>query len=317
MTRDGAASGGPEPARILVGTMYRGESAFEACRRSVLEQTHPEVEQRVVEGLPNREAHETLYRSFMEAADAYDLFVKLDADMVLRGADALAEVARYFRRRPGLDHAIFAVRDWLSGELIEGLHVFTGRARWTFPDEDLFVDPGPDAPGGSATVWEAPAPLADHLPEPEPYEAFRFGVHRGLKLRQAGRRRVRFGQFLLQRRVLAGCWRRFAATGDRRPGLAVLGAELVLRGELGPEHYGDDETAMRLRFRAEDDAEAPELRDRLAPAWGGPVRRLARQVRSVGAGRLAVGAARMAAYRIRESLRPDGTDGGGAARPAP
>jgi hypothetical protein len=116
--------------RILILTMFSGENERDMCERALHRQSYHNWEQIWFEGLPNVEAHSRLYKTIDEQRENYGLFVKLDADMVLRSPWSLEAVVSLFAADPNLDHAVFSVQDYLSRMRIMGLHVFSGRVRW-------------------------------------------------------------------------------------------------------------------------------------------------------------------------------------------
>jgi hypothetical protein len=220
--------------RILVLTLSSGENEFESCKASVAAQTDVFVEQVVYEGLGNREGHKAIYSEIMRRADAFDLFVKLDADMVLNRPTALMEVHRFFSANRGLDHLCSLVNDHFTGKPIAGVHVFSPRVRWDIQSLDnLFVDPSPDHPGRS--IFDPPdLPIfVEHAPSPGRYQAFHFGYHRALKAFQRSQANPHLLQRVYQLGILNNLELQFRET--RRPELAfaVLGAEMVAMGKLG------------------------------------------------------------------------------------
>ena len=264
--------------RILVLTLYSGENELERGRESLRAQTLTSWEQRTFSHLPNKEAHEALQAEVMARAGDFDLFLKLDADMVLRHPDALAQVAELFRRHPDTDHLRAVVHDWFCDAPIIGVHVWSSRVRFPASDERLFVDTPPVYPGRRLTLETPPAPFVDHCPDPSPHQAFFFGVHRALKALQAERpiRRFSYGLSRGQWQILRGTWRHFRRSGDRRLALAVMGAELVLSGRIRQTEVQAKQGAWTELFR--DFAELPgaELERLLAPRWdrasGAPLR---------------------------------------------
>ena len=160
-----------ERPRTLVSTLYCGENEFEALKESLQAQTYSHWEHVVYKNLPNKEAHDRLYRTFMEQQDDFDLFLKLDADMVFRSSEGLRRIVDLFQETDQLDHLTLAVRDWYSDSLIEGLHTFSDRARWETGEESRFVDPSPIIPGQHQKLWSNPAPVVDHSPDPSPRQA--------------------------------------------------------------------------------------------------------------------------------------------------
>jgi hypothetical protein len=258
-----------DPPRILVLMLYAGENELERSLASLRAQTHSRWEHRLFDNLPNKEAHEALQREVMARSAEFDLFVKLDADMVLRGPDALARIAELFRAHPGTDHARTVVHDWFSDSLIMGLHIWSNRVRWEPSDERLFVDTAPVCPGHRLTVESDPAPFAEHCPDPSPHQAFFFGVHRALKALQRERppRRFSYGLSRGQWRILRGTWEHFRRSGDVRLALAVQGAELVFSGRIDASRIDDKQGAQRALFEGVAGLSARELERRLAPRW--------------------------------------------------
>ena len=108
--------------KFLVLTLYCGEGEFEDCKSSVQKQKGVDVEQVIFSNMGNVEAHEALYRRIMEERDKFDLFIKLDADMVLARDTALDEIAGYFRREIELDYLVLPVFDWPSRQQVQGIH---------------------------------------------------------------------------------------------------------------------------------------------------------------------------------------------------
>jgi hypothetical protein len=241
----------------------------------------------------------------MEEQDDFDLFLKLDADMVFRSDEGLSEIVRMFERNPDLDHLTLAVQDWYSDSLIEGLHTFSENVHWSAIDDDRFVDPSPEVPGRHLKLWDDPAPVVDHSPDPSPFQAFRFGVHRALKVLQPERWRMRYTQTTGQWSLLKRCWEHFESKRDRRLGLAVLGADLTIRGHLESNHYDGAGESLEKLFQQYEEISAEGLHDRLSIGWGSERQRRRRYLQSVGRIRLAASAAYHIAYRTKEQIVND------------
>ena len=269
--------------RALVLSMYAGEQEFESCREALGGQLSAAFTHLVIRDLPNRQAHAELYRSIMAERANYDVFIKLDADMVLTGRDALSRIVACFERVSDLDHLVFGVADWFTGTDIIGLHAFSNRVSWETSDDRLFVDPDPHFPGRKLVVAHPRPALVEHSPNPSPFQAFQFGVHRGVKACQrgisAGSRQPHAAR--VHWSYLGRLWRHYRLDGDYRLGLAVLGADLVLGGfsaaEPGDRHDGDLRTAYEeVRALSEED-----LRKRLEPVWSGWLTRQLRWLRAM------------------------------------
>ncbi len=268
MRRDGEG-------RALILTLYSGEGEFERCRRSVAAQDGVVVEHRVFEHLPNREAHDRLYRTITEERDRFDLFVKLDADMALADAGALGRMVAPFHKIDRLDHLVMGVDDWMTGTDMIGVHAFSPRVRWEDHDELLYVDPDPLYPGLKLVVAAPRPPVVDHCFDPTPMQAFHFGVHRALQASQRGRSWAssRPHNARLQMGVLDRLWRRFVALGDRRLGLAALAADMVIRGEIRARANDYHEPDLLARYREVEQLDAADILARLKPRWGSGVQR--------------------------------------------
>jgi len=288
--------------RVLIGTLYCGENEFEALKQSLCDQTYPHWEHVVYKDLPNKEAHDRLYRTFMEEQDDFDLFLKLDADMVFRSDEGLEQIVRIFEETSSLDHLTLAVRDWYSDSLIEGLHTFSDRAQWETREESRFVDPSPIIPGKKRKLWTEPAPVVDHSPDPSPFQAFRFGVHRTLKVVQRDRWIMRFRQATGQWNLLRSCWEHFEEVGDRRLGLAALGAYLTMNGQVEPERYDQDQERLQKTFRRYSHLDSSQLHNRLRATWNETWRRRMWYSGRVGLHRLALSGLYYTAHIIKERV---------------
>ena len=267
--------------KILIGTLCSGEQEFPRSLESLETQTYDHWDQFVIRDQPSRQAHDMLHSTFMSRAIDYDLFLKLDADMVFKHAQALEQIVALFREDDDLDHAELAVHDWFSDSLIMGLHVTTSRARWRQSAEQLFVDHKPVIAGVHRQYWEAPAPLVVHSPDPGPFQAYHFGVHRALKAFQFDVEKFVAVQARVQWDLLKKVWDHFSRTMDERLGLAVLGAEHVIKGTIQRRHYDYTNQELRDFFKAFERSSAEELQARLGETWT-PLPRLLRRVSTVG-----------------------------------
>jgi len=273
--------------RVLVGTLFCGENEFGLLKQSLHKQTYLHWDHFVLENLPNKEAHDRLYRTFMERSDDFDLFLKLDADMVFQSPESLRILVELFESEPELDHAILAVHDWASDMLIMGLHAYSNRAIWKTSDEELFVDYSPSVPGKRLSTKEPPAPIVIHSPDPSPFQAFQFGVHRALKVVQRDRSDLALFRSRMQWRLLENVWRRFLETNIRRLGLTVLGAEKVIRGEVEQAEYDANSDDLHNRFQEEfSGITTEELKRRLDGRWNSRRQRESIYLRNVGVKRL-------------------------------
>lgn len=250
--------------RIQVLTLRSGENEFEACCASLSAQTLLPADHLVIADLPNAEAHAALYRAVMAGRSRYDLFLKLDADMVLNRPTALQEIAAFFAAEPDLDHIEVKVLDHFTGTLVNGVHVFSPRVEWRLDRHDpLFVDPAPSIPGRSRSDPPGLDHFVDHAPDPGPFQAFHFGYHRALKAWQPGRRAKRLAWARAHWQALRDLRRNYERS--RRPmlGLALIAADMVASGRLSGQSGEKEAPAVKAAFEEVAGLSAQEIANRV------------------------------------------------------
>lgn len=215
-------------AKILVGTLYSGENEYEECLAAINNQTYKDFDHIVIKDLPELEAHNKLYKTFIEHADTYELLVKVDADMVICSPNLFAEIIKVMMDRPDIDVYSIAVQDFFSGILINGLNTYRNTVQWDFQRNTIFVDIPEVTREKTFYDQEELAPAAIHCKNPSKIQAFRYGLHRGLKSIQRIHSTTHWA-------FLEKTWKNFLKSKDLRIGLAVLGAELVYMGEFNRE----------------------------------------------------------------------------------
>jgi len=269
---------------VLVLTLFSGEAEFDRCRSSLEQQEYPSWEHRVIEHLPNTEAHARLYETIMMERENFGVFLKLDADMVLADGEVLSDLVRVFEERPDLDHLVVAVADWMTDSHIIGAHLFSNRVRWRRHAETLYVDPDPDFPGRKLIVNEPPRELILHAGDPSPLQAFHFGAHRALQASQVWRRlrEARPHNARIQWQYLDRVWDHYVRSGDPRLGLAVFAADMVFKKELPPTANEYSDAALLAAFEAAEALDDGEIRDRLEARWGSSETRHQTWLRALG-----------------------------------
>jgi len=243
--------------KVMVGTLHAGEREFPESRRSVEAQTYEYVDHVVISGHPNKEAHALLYKHFLES-DA-DLLIKIDADMVLLEADFIDRVVTTFTDQTAIDTLAIAILDFFSGEEMVGINAYRRTVDWRSDRQiGLFTDSGFSG-ANRLVIGGAFLHSCVHSPNPSPFQAFHFGVHRGLKVflsADYGRE----GQAATQAWYLERTWENFLVRGDDRLGLACLGFELALAGRHGPEDVDYTRPGLRERFEELGDLSTADLR---------------------------------------------------------
>jgi hypothetical protein len=215
--------------RLYIGTLHTIENEFDECVQSINAQTYKSFDHYVFKNLPNKEAHVILFKSFLERANEYDVLVKVDADMVLANDALFTGIVSKLKENPWAEIFMIAVHDFFSDQLIWGLAAFRNSVRWDFEKETLFVD-RPEVPTNKYLFDNQDlAPAAVHCKKPSPYQAFHYGVHRGLKVIHPSESEKKESSIKTHSQSLERTWEHFQRTGDVRLGLASLGAELAYR----------------------------------------------------------------------------------------
>ena len=214
--------------KIFVGTLFSGENEFEECKLSIKNQTYENYDHFILKNLPNKEAHVTLFKSFIEKSKQYDILIKVDADTVILRDSLFGEIVEKMTNNPWLDVFCVGIYDFYTDSIINGIATYRNTVKWNFEDQSMFVDipkVSNDRYLYDSTVL---APAAIHCKNPSPFYAFHFGIHRGLKSIQ---RIHSTSHWKIIRKVQEN----FINTGDVRLGLAVLGSELVYAGKFRKE----------------------------------------------------------------------------------
>lgn len=245
---------------LFVGTLYTIENEVRDCLESIENQTYRKFKLFIFENLPKKAAHQTLYQSFMDKADQFDLLVKIDADMVLVRNDLFEKIVEKFQTNPGIKELEIAVHDFFSDQLLWGLHAYRNNVRWERGEEDLFTDKSPVHPDDRQYDDHELAPAAYHCPNPSPFQAFHYGVHKALKTIQPGRRAVNTDFRYFHWNNLERVGRNFSKTLDRRVGFAVLGAELTFRGRINTEHLDYENPFLHALFSKYSELNSTELK---------------------------------------------------------
>lgn len=254
---------------FLVGMLAYGENEKDEAIAALRRQQHDHWDFFLIEGRPNKEAHEALYARFAEGADDYDLFLKLDADMVLLRPTALTEISAHFDANPRLAALGIDLIDFYTDALMPCLVCVTDQVSWPRHDDALMVDSYMNTRGERLRLSSREEAVAAHSPNPSALQAFRFGVHRATKAIQHDRPRERrtLDKAEVQWRLLEQVWTNFVRTGDRRIGLAIAGAELALGGGEAYRHSYVDPT-VTAACDAYAKVSADDLFRELAPLWG-------------------------------------------------
>lgn len=213
--------------RVMVGTLLSGEREFESCKSSIDRQTYQNKIHRVIEGLPNKEAHSRLYTDFLNSDCEY--LIKVDADMVIVDESFIERVVAVMVARPDLAILQIAILDYLSGGEIQGTNAYSKKMKWEQSSQDsLFTDSAPIPYEQRLIVWGTFHRSVIHCPNPAPFQAFHFGVHRAVKVissLSAGAESRAKEQML----YLARTYQHFGQRRVKNLLFACLGAEFAFR----------------------------------------------------------------------------------------
>lgn len=220
--------------RILVITLVTIEREFEECIESIKRQSYRDYHHIVFRDLPSPDADRTLYGTFMERAGEFDLFIRVDADMVIESENLFAWVVERMMARPSVEMLTIAIHDYFTDRLISGLHAYRNTVR--FAVDDPIQPDRPLVPRSHRLVERSDLGYQiRHCKNPSDLQALHYGIHRGVKLlewmRRRDARRIYWYSWMIRQ-----TWRNFLRRRDRRLALAVLGAELGLRGAFTVEH---------------------------------------------------------------------------------
>lgn len=208
--------------------MSSGENELNECKKAISGQVSINFDVFHIKDLSNKEAHQLCYSTIMNKKDKYSYFVKVDADMVFTSNTKLEEIINVFKNNPNLDHASFSVLDWASQKAIIGMHAFTNRCYWSKVVDNLFVDPSPSYPGEGKIIWENPAPVAWHSPNPSIKQSIQFGYHRTLKILQKEKKIPNLSRSNFQYDLMYQVYQQSLLDSDNRRLATLFGVDAAL-----------------------------------------------------------------------------------------
>lgn len=212
---------------VYVGTMYSGEGDIDECIRMINAQVGVSVRHVIIRNLPEKEAHNTLWRGWRESKQDFEFFVKVDADTVINDETAFQELWELFQ-----DEDVTGIQcplhDFYSDSLINGMNCFSPHVIFRDTDDELYCDRVDE---GHKKVLRAPnlpsilRPVGKHCWYSKDVHSFHYGLHRRLK-----------GQTSLLQKVRSA-WEK---EPDRRRGLALLGAKAAVSWQSAKGFNYDD-----------------------------------------------------------------------------
>jgi len=237
--------------RIFVGTLYAGENELDECVESVSRQKGVTFEHVIFKNLGNKEAADTLYKTFMDRSGEFDLLIKVDADIVLLDDHLFSNISQKFRDNDWLDCLEIRLQDFYSDQLIWGLNSFRSTVKWKPAQENLFIDDFPPVPENRRiTDCKELAPAGIHCKNPSPLQAFHYGVYKGLKVIQPEIDEKVISKSYSNWKKIERTYAHFKRKQDIRLGFAVLGGELALTGNFQADQldYSNDYSIPQIQL---------------------------------------------------------------------
>jgi hypothetical protein len=208
--------------------MHSGEAEFEEARQCVLRQQDVEVFHFIIDGLPEYEAHNALWKTWNDCKKNFDIFIKVDADTIIDDPKKFSQIADEFNQNSRLTGMQIPLHDYFTDGPILGLNCFSPSVIFTPASSRLHADHADK--GGHDIVYRNEkvahlAPAGRHCAYPNDYQAFHFGLHRMKKNQRDTMRKV---------------YQAWKASGGRARLLALYGAAAAISGFSGDHDYDAD-----------------------------------------------------------------------------
>jgi len=169
--------------KIMVGTLYSGESEIDQCKSMIQNQIGVQVEHVIISNLPEANAHRELFNLWNTRRSEFEIFIKCDADTVLKDERSLLSIVE-FKIKKNFDGLQLRLLDYFSKQQIYGLGIFSNRVVFNKPRKKLYPDRVVDRDKYSilsGNEFSFLEPIGYHCINPHPVQSFRFGLHRELK----------------------------------------------------------------------------------------------------------------------------------------
>ena len=167
------------PINIFVGTAYSGENEFDQCIKQIDAQKGVRIRHYIVFDKPILPAFEEMYSEWSEIKHEMDMFVQIDADVILNSDDCILSIYNTIKNTkynvisyPLYDH--FTNKNiWALNSYLPSIEFVTLKDKYK-----------PDMEFKNAVRY--PTTLnseikGEHSPNPSMIQAFHFGWHRELR----------------------------------------------------------------------------------------------------------------------------------------
>jgi hypothetical protein len=218
---------------ILIGMLVSGENEYQDSINSLKQQNFKQWDLFVIENKTKKEAHDLLYKNFMDNKDKYTHFLKLDADMVFSHNNAIEFIISQFQKNKNLDVLMIDVFDFYSNIYIPGQQTFSNRVEWIRDkDEYIFTDASPETKGDINRIWNMNKKIILHSPNPSNKQAFLYGIHKGMKILQPSYKEKNIIKSILQITTVQNIWNNYENHNkDIRLLYALYGLEFILKSQ--------------------------------------------------------------------------------------
>jgi hypothetical protein len=231
---------------IYVGTLYSGENEFADCVTSIEAQSYNNYRHFVIKGLPQKEAHDKLFRDFIESGS--DLLIHVGPDMVLMDDSLFSQVVNFFTENPHVQHYEIMVYDCLACQMIWGLNIYHD-IELGERDENVFTDFLPIDPGRKVSDYGNLAPAAWHCPNPSLFQSFHYGAHKAVKIMESVRRGMT-EKAEYYRDIIRNIHKNYTKHQDNRRAACLMGARFAIDRKLKSEHLNYTDPYLEDNFIA-------------------------------------------------------------------
>lgn len=167
--------------KVLVLTMYCGESEFKKCCLEVKKQENVIIKHKIVKNKEELEAHQALFDYWNKNRTKYDYLVKLDADTILASKDIIYKICTIFKKNNNLTGLQVGLKDYYTNCLIAGLTCYSSKISFKIPKNKLFCDRVEEI-GGEINYKPNDLlelyPAGYHCKNPSHFQSFHFGFRR-------------------------------------------------------------------------------------------------------------------------------------------
>jgi len=216
--------------RVFIGTMHFDEGDFDRCVEKIRSQVNVKITHHIIAGMPEKDAHNALGQAWNEVHDDHDMYVKIDADMVLRADDTIWKIWEHFQSDNNVTGIQCPLHDYMSNDMIYGLNCcnsdisFITTHNSLQPERNVEIGHKIVLKNVNGQLDDELVPVGYHCHFATERQAFRYGVHRALKNHDTDILRV------------LNAWYK---SHDRIRGFALIGAKMSRDFSAENHNYTD------------------------------------------------------------------------------